>query len=463
MDIDVKRYESQLIEALQKCIQYRSVRDLSTAGPGAPFGEGIRACLEWTLELGKELGFKTRNFEGYAGHIEMGNGPLLGILGHLDVVPEGDGWSVDPYQGVIKDGKLYGRGARDDKGPLLAALFAMKAVHDAGLPLKRTVRLIIGTDEESEWLDMEHYKKHEEMPQEGFSPDAQFPVINAEKGCLHLEFVKDLPVLPHILAMQGGLRPNVVPDTCTVVLQDLSENLVAKAISKLPTSSRSAAVPSGIQWERTKNGELRVTVKGQSAHASTPEKGTNAVILAFQLLSELPLSSAEKEFIDWILAHLGRGVNGEGFGIEFYDEPSGKLTTNIGIFELQANRLRMVVDIRYPVTKKKEDVLNPVKTIADQVGLQVNILNEQAPHFVPAESKLVRSLLKAYADVTGLKAYSFGIGGGTYAKLMPQGVAFGPSFPGKPEPIHCPDEYIAIDDLILALKVYTQAIINLAC
>lgn len=139
----------ELIKAVQDCVQFKSVKDMDHVSPGAPFGPGIRDCLEWTLSLGEKLGFEVKNIDGYAGQIEMGSGELLGILGHLDVVPEGDGWSVPPYSGTIKEGRIYGRGALDDKGPTLAALFAMKALKDANIPLKKKIRLILGTDEES--------------------------------------------------------------------------------------------------------------------------------------------------------------------------------------------------------------------------------------------------------------------------------------------------------------------------
>jgi succinyl-diaminopimelate desuccinylase len=214
--------KQDIITAIQACIQIKSVKDVEHAAPGAPFGPGIQEGLEWILALGEKFGFTVKNVEGYAGHIEMGSGDLLGILGHIDVVPEGEGWSVPPFSATIKDGKIFGRGALDDKGPSLAALFAMKAIIDAQIPLNKRVRLIIGTDEESGWADMDYYFSKEEVPQIGFAPDAEFPVIHAEKGILHLELSKSYSTaFPHLVRIHGGERANVVPDYCEVTLKGI--------------------------------------------------------------------------------------------------------------------------------------------------------------------------------------------------------------------------------------------------
>lgn len=460
LDREIEQLKDELISAVQSCIQIKSVEDPQSAGPEAPFGQGIRECLEWTLALGERLGFTVKNFDGYAGHIEMGSGELLGILGHLDVVPEGDGWSVPPYSGQIIDGKIYGRGALDDKGPSLAALFAMKAIKDSGIPLNKKVRLILGTDEESGWADMDYYKQKEEIPGIGFAPDAEFPLIHAEKGILHLELKKDLPEFPHLFHLQGGERANVVPDQCWITLKGLNHETVASQL-------RSFSFPEGVSSTIATSSpgsetELKLLIQGISAHGSLPEKGKNAVVSALKFLRSLPLSPDELTLLDWLLENPGTGFYGEGFGVTLRDEPSGKLTLNLGIMELADQVLRLVIDIRYPVTFKKEDVLTPIEQKARQGGFTLTILSDQPAHYVPKDSPLVQALLKAYTDVTGKEGYAFAIGGGTYAKVLPQGVAFGPVLPGEPEVIHCPDEYITIDNLLLATKVYAEAILNLA-
>lgn len=458
LEQEIEKLKDELITAVQTCIQFDSVKELEKAGPGAPFGPGIQQCLEWTLSLGEKLGFTAQNFEGYAGHIEMGEGELLGILGHLDVVPEGDGWTVPPFSGQIVDGKIYGRGATDDKGPTLAALFAMKAIQNAGLSLRKKIRLILGTDEESGWADMDYYKEHSDIPEMGFAPDAEFPLIHAEKGILHLEITNEYTPLPHLLLLQGGERANIVPDLCTVILKDLNDQEIAK---RLNTFNLPEGVTAHLEPQSTES-NLKLVFQGASSHGSLPQNGKNAVIYALRFLQTLPLSPEEQQLINWLNEYPGTGYYGEGFGVTLSDEPSGKLSLNLGIMKLTSEKLEFVIDIRYPVTFKREDVLEPIQKIISIQDFTLKILNEQDTHYVPKDSALVKSLLSAYTEVTGLEGYAFAIGGGTYAKVLPQGVAFGPTLPGEPEIIHCPDEYITIDNLILATKVYAQAILNLA-
>jgi succinyl-diaminopimelate desuccinylase len=459
LDKQIDLMKEDLIAAIQACIQIKSVKDVEHAAPGAPFGPGIKDALESTLALGEKLGFTVKNVEGYAGHIEMGTGDLLGILGHLDVVPEGDGWSVPPYSATIKDGKIYGRGALDDKGPSLTALFAMKAIKDAKIPLNMRVRLILGTDEESGWADMDYYFKKEEVPQIGFAPDAEFPVIHAEKGILHLELNKSYATpFPHLVSVQGGERPNIVPDVCEVTIKGITNEIIS---SKLKEFSFPEGVSGKLGSLETKQ-ETKLTFRGVGAHGSLPQNGKNAILYALRFLQTLPLSSEEQHILDFILTHPGTGYYGDGFGIALSDEPSGKLSLNLGILELTSDKVSFVIDIRYPVTFKRDDVFLPIKKIAKSEDISLKILTEQEAHHVPKDSALVQSLLKAYADVTGLEPFAFAIGGGTYAKALPQGVAFGPVFPGEPDVIHCPDEYISIDNLLITTKVYAQAILNIA-
>jgi len=459
LDQQIDLMKEDLIAAIQGCIQIKSVKDVEHAAAGSPFGPGIKDALEWTLALGKKFGFIVKNVDGYAGHIEMGTGDLLGILGHIDVVPEGDGWSVPPYSGTIKDGKIYGRGALDDKGPSITALFAMKAIKDAKIPLNMRIRLILGTDEESGWADMDYYLKKEEVPQIGFAPDAEFPVIHAEKGILHLELSKShATALPHLVSVQGGERPNIVPDLCEVTVKGISLKIIS---SKLKDFSFPEGVSGKLDSSATEQ-DAKLTFRGVGAHGSLPQNGKNAVIYALRFLQTLPLNAEEQHLLDFILTHPGTGYYGEGFGIALSDEPSGKLSLNLGILELTSDKVRFVIDIRYPVTFMRDDIFLPIEEIAQGEKLNIKVLTHQEAHHVPKDSALVKSLLKAYADVTGLEPFAFAIGGGTYAKALPQGVAFGPVFPGEPEVIHCPDEYISIENLLVTTKVYAQAILNLA-
>ncbi|CAA7602641.1 Peptidase M20 [Acididesulfobacillus acetoxydans] len=449
--------KERLVQAVQACIRIPSVANLEERGEGAPFGAEIKRAMEWSLALGESLGFKTKNLDGYAGYVEMGAGlKILGILGHVDVVPAGDGWQVPPFGGVVKKGKVWGRGAMDDKGPMLAVLFAMKAIKDCGISLQKRVRLILGTDEESGWLDMDYYLQREEKPHLAFIPDAEFPVINAEKGVLHLALEKGHADFPHVRAIGGGERANVVPDTCRVVLRGIkSETLKARSA----TCSFPATV--GVTWAE-KGGEVEVLFSGVGAHGSLPQNGENAIIYALRFLQGLPLSREEKTLLDWVLVHPGQGYSGEGFGLAFEDKPSGNLSLNLGMLHLSGESLRLVLDIRYPVTCSREEVLAPIEEEARRAEFTLCVLSEQAPHYVPQECDLVQELLKVYAGVTGFKPYVSGSGGGSYAKLIPQAVAFGPVFPGEPDTTHAANEYISVEELILCSKIYARAILALA-
>lgn len=456
LEKEIEALRPELIHAVQECIKIPSVKNLSDLTLNAPFGADIKRALDWTLELGKELGFTVRNIDGYVGEIELGQGEPIGILGHLDVVPEGEGWTVPPYGGVIQDGKIFGRGALDDKGPTLAALFAMKAIKDAELPLNKTIRLILGTDEESGWADMDYYLERRQIPEIGFAPDAAFPLIHAEKGILHLEMTADYS-FPHLVYISGGERANVVPDRCRIILKDITSEQVT---AQLEQFSLPSAV--NITWNELDNGDLDIVVRGVGAHGSLPEKGFNAALYGLRFLATLPLANEEITVLNWLVEHLGQGFNGEGLNLEYEDTPSGKLSHNLGVVNLGAGKLQLIVDVRYPVTYHVEDILGPVEKLAQELSLAVQVVTHQKAHHVPKESPLVQSLLRAYSDVTGLDGFAFAIGGGTYAKVLPQGVAFGPVLPGDPEVIHCADEYISIDNLLLTTKVYAEAILNLA-
>lgn len=447
--------KEDIVVKLQEFIQICSTK--APPAHGAPFGQGIHDALDWILQLGVSMGFTAKNINGYAGSLEFGTGKLFGILGHIDVVPEGEGWSVPPYSGLIRDGKVYGRGALDDKGPTLAALYAMKRLKDSGLPLKRTIRLILGTDEESGWEDMEVYTKHEALPIEGFAPDGGFPLIHAEKGILHIELQKKLLPLPHVVSIIGGERANVVPDLCTILLKNLPEELL---LTRLSQYTPPPGVSLEIKTQETTGSMLMVN--GLGAHGSLPHKGKNACLYGLDFLQTLPLEKQELALIQWILSYPGNGYEGEGFQINFEDEVSGKLSLNVGICELKYDHLRLVLDIRYPVTVRSEQILEQIRGLCSREKISVHILSEQYPHHVPKNSLLVQTLLSAYEKVTGRDAYAYAIGGGTYAKVMRSGVAFGPTFPGEPELAHCADEYIAIDHLYLMTEIYAQALFDIA-
>lgn len=457
----VESYRDQIIKSVQELISIPSVK--SQPQPGRPFGEGVGKALEYALDLASKLGFRVKNLDGYAGYAEFGEGDeTVAILAHLDVVPPGDGWTYPPYSAEIHDGKIYGRGAIDDKGPAIAALYAMKAVMDSGIPLSKKVRLIFGTDEESGWEDMDYYFKHEPMPDLGLTPDANYPVIHAEKGIVHLSLVKEFSeedqVVSGIKRIEGGSRPNMVPDLCRCVFD-------ANCGEKPLIHMKSFQEYSGYQFKTdlSREGEIAVEAVGVSAHASTPDKGKNAAAQMLAYLATLGLGNSELEkFVLTLNDKIGSDTTGRNLGIDFKDDVSGSLTLNLGILEIDRSRGRAVIDIRYPVKYTQAQVIEGIKKALEGTGIEIEVGHSQDPLYVPKDHFLVQTLMEVYEEETGQKLEPLAIGGGTYARALKVGVAFGAVFPGNPELAHQKDEYIDIEDLMLNAKIYAKAIARLA-
>jgi len=460
MDEVLKRKEEIILET-QKFLQIKSVLDEKTKQIGAPFGKGIKQALEHLLQKGEKDGFQVKNLDGYAGHIEMGKGKeIVGVLCHVDVVPEGDGWSFDPYGATIHDGKIYARGALDDKGPTMAVYYAMKIVKELGLPLSKRVRMIIGTDEESDWRCVDHYFKHEEMPDIGFAPDADFPIIHAEKGIIDAVFsvnsVNKHAAGKYVLkSFSSGRRFNMVPDFAKAVLGNVQN------FSEVEKSFKQFLSASQLKGRMYQNEEGAVAeLEGISAHAMEPDNGKNAGIYLANFLSALPLDDEGKGFVDWINRYFYQDTRGKKLDISTQDEVSGELTVNVGIIHYEKGKEKTVsINIRYPVTKKGSEIKEKLEKIA---GCQLIHFSDSAPHYVEQNHPLIQTLKKVYEEQTGQKAELISIGGGTYARSLKAGIAFGPLFPGREDIAHQKDEYIYIEDLLKATAIYAQAIYELA-
>ena len=461
----VDSMKNEIIKATQELVRIRSLE--SAPESGAPFGREIRKCLDRTLEICRELGFKTENFDGFAGHAEYGAGDeIVGILVHVDVVPEGSGWSHEPYGGEISDGKIYGRGTIDDKGPAVAAIFALKAVMDSGVKFNRKVRIIIGCDEESgRWGCMKHYFKHAEMPVCGFSPDSDFPIINSEMGIIIFNLEKEFDKNQEsccgglkIKRIQGGNKVNMVPDYCECEIE--------------MNRDFSVRIEKTVEYMRAKFGsKLELVIDdnkyiiksyGLSAHGSTPEKGINAISQLVSCICKLPLCVSEQTaYINFLDTHIGMETDGRSFGVAMNDDVSGKLVFNLGTINISEDKGSVGINIRYPVTKKGNDVYNILKAKSSEADIKVIEGDGKDPLYVPEDNFMIKILRKVYEDVTEQKAELISIGGGTYARAIKNAVAFGPLFPGKEETAHQKDEYIEVDDLIQCTKIYAEAIYEL--
>lgn len=457
---EVEKRKEALIEDVQQFLRIKSVLDEEDGHEGAPFGTGIEQALTHMLQMGSKDGFLVKNLEGYAGHLEMGQGKeLLGILCHVDVVPEGDGWTSEPYAANIRDGKIIARGAIDDKGPTMAAYYAMKIVKELGLPLTKRVRMILGADEESNWRCVDHYFKHEEMPTMGFAPDADFPIINAEKGICDVYLkqpASDKKEEIALIRFSSGRRLNMVPDFARAQVRTKDVHSIERF--KAYTQEK------GIEGHATLEKDIiSFEIKGISAHGSTPEQGRNAGILLAAFLKEEQLDSAGALFVTLAADYFENDTLGKKLGISYQDSITGDLTVNVGLMSYSEEEGGTLgLNIRYPVTTDFKWMLQTLETNATENGFLVGDVSDSKPHHVDKDHVLIQTLGRVYEEQTGKPATLLSIGGGTYARSLKAGVAFGPLFPGKEELAHQKDEYIEIDDLIKATAIYAQAIYELA-
>ncbi len=456
LDFSFEPYRQEMVEVLKSFLKIESVK--SESQPNMPYGKGIFDALMFVQSTAERMDLECVNLYGHMAYVDYGYGDeMLGILTHIDVVPMGDGWTMPAFEGIEKDGRIYGRGAIDDKGPCIAALYAIKALSDNCVQLNKKVRLIFGADEESGWADMDFYKKHEPLPDIAFSPDGEYPVINAEKGLLHVvlsvEGSKNEAGIS-VKSFSAGTRINVVPNK--------AECVIAAPLSTIQKSLGSYKCPIGATLSAQDGGDglVRIQAIGRSAHGSRPEQGINAAASLLHYLGTLPLASGKTSEAIYLLANkVGTYYNGEPVELGLSDEVSGKLTFNLGTLNLSDGVLKAGIDIRYPITIERKFVEEKLQKHFD--AFHIKYQHTLDSHFVPEDSPLVTALKEAYTEVTGKDAYCISIGGATYARAFENAVTFGSLFPGQPNVEHGPDEYIDIDSLIKNAEIIANAIIKL--
>lgn len=453
-----KERKEELLHELQQLIQIESTLDEKSATNEMPFGKGPHDALHFMLQKGKEQGFAVKNVDNYAGHIEFGEGQdIVGILCHVDVVPAGTNWTYHPFEGTIVDGKIYGRGVLDDKGPTMAAFLAMKMVKDMNIPLSKRVRMIIGTDEETGFRCVEHYFQKEEMPSIGFSPDGDFPLINAEKGIAELVFSQkgEMEESENLISFTAGNKLNMVPDEATAILQNMDETFEESFRQFQQVYDDPATL---IQ----KDNQYIITVKGKSAHAMEPQKGINAAVVLAKFLNKHVKKKGSVDFINFLVQAF-ENEKGENLQANFEDEMSGPTTLNAGIVSFdEKNGGTIQVSMRYSVTYPFEQKITDIMANVAKYNFTVDVVSNSEPLYVPEDEELVQKLLKVYRKVTGDKTKPLSTGGGTYARVMKKGVAFGMLFPGVEDVSHQKDENVLIEHLLKASAIYAEAIVELA-
>ena len=442
MKIEItNQVKNDFLASLKTLISFPSV--LNEGENGTPFGQAIQDVLEKTLEIAQEMGFQTYlDPEGYYGYAEIGQGEeLLAVLCHLDVVPTGDleDWQTPPFEATLKDGWLIGRGVQDDKGPSLAALYAVKCLLDQGVAFTKRIRFIFGTDEETLWRCMNRYNQIEEKADLGFAPDSSFPLTYAEKGLLQVKLHgpgwEDLP-------LQAGCALNVVPDKATYKGQRIEELLPVIEQSGVNYTEEAGAV----------------TVFGLSKHSKDAAEGVNAIVGLAESLSLIQPHPA----LLFIADAVGQDATGAALFGEIKDEPSGTLSFNIATLSIDEQHSEIGIDIRIPVLADKGALVERLTEVAASYQLQYEEFDYLAPLYVPLDSPLVSTLMKVYQKETGDQTPAMSSGGATFARTMENCVAYGALFPGALQTEHQANERAKLEDLYRALEIYAETIRRLA-
>ena len=442
MKIDItNQVKDEFLTSLKTLISYPSV--LNEGENGTPFGQAIQDVLEKTLEICRSLGFTTYlDPKGYYGYAEIGQGAeLLAVLCHLDVVPSGDeaDWRTPPFEASIKDGWIFGRGVQDDKGPSMAALYAVKALLDSGVKFKKRVRFIFGTDEETLWRCMGRYNELEETATLGFAPDSSFPLTYAEKGLLQ---VKLHGTGSDQLELEAGAAFNVVPGKASY-----QGELLEQVVAGLQAAS--------FDYEQN---DQQVTVLGLPKHAKDAAEGINAIVRLATVLQPLQAHPA----LAFIAEAVGEDATGGRLFGDISDEPSGRLSFNIAGLTLNSEKSEIRIDIRIPVLADKDQLVAKLAEIAGRYQLDYEEFDYLAPLYVPKDSELVSTLMAIYQEKTGDTSPAMSSGGATFARTMPNCVAFGALFPGVEQTEHQANERASLEDLYRAMDIYAETIFRLA-
>lgn len=445
--IDLKKEE--MLEELKNLVSFKSVSERADV-EGVPFGEECKKALDYVLNLGARLGFKTKNLDGYCGYIEFGEGEeMVGIVGHLDVVPANfeDGWSSNPFIAEIRDNKMYGRGTIDDKGPVISSLYAMKAVNEK-MKINKRVRLILGLNEEKNWECINYYKRNEELPTIGFSPDADFPCIYAEKGIITIKLEHEWNIEnAEILEVSSGNNAiNVVPKYCMMRLKLNNPEDIQKYTNR-----------DGVHVEKISENTIKLIAYGEAAHAAHPKDGDNAI-------TKLLLYFKDNWYINKLKEEGFFELESPKFFGSFKTvDESGCLTSNIGVIKYENGKLKLYTNLRVPVETNFDEIKNYCEEAKLKIpGLDYGMEHANNKLYIEKDSYLIKTLTDIFNKETGMEVAPITIGGGTYARAFKNMVSFGMNFPGDKDMCHQVDEFVDIDKLILSTKIYATAIYELA-
>lgn len=448
-------HKDEILADIASLVAVNSVR--GEAEENMPFGKGPAKAIEKAEEIIKRMGFESTNFDNYVLTVNYGEGDAhLGILCHLDVVAEGTGWTRKPFEMTIEGNKIYGRGVSDNKGAAVISLWALKACCDLGIKINKKVRIILGADEECGSSDLEYYFKKENPPAFCLSPDARFPIYNCEKGGFSSPFRAkyENKALPALISFEGGHTTNIVTQHSEAVVEGIDMDCAEKFAKKFSEETKTDI--KAVQEEN----KIKFICEGTSSHASTPEKGNNALTALLSLVNELPLADCDLKTAIQGLAKLfpHNDYYGKSIGIAQEDEISGKLTCSFNILDIKDGELMGICDCRSPICANEENTSLIMDKKLKEYGIVLDGTKMNEAHYVNEDQPFIKTLSKSYEAFTGEEGKCCSMGGGTYVHHIKNGVAFGPTFPGAITNIHSADECAYVDKLLMCGMIYTDVI-----
>ncbi len=455
MEINLKEIEQFIAENKENILRdiARLVAIPSIEGEpceDAPFGLEPKRALELGLKIAEELGLATRNCENYIGYAELpaDSEKYIATVTHLDVVPVGEGWTESPFEMWEKDGYIIGRGVMDDKGPSVLCLYALKYLKDKNIPLKYSVRALLGANEETGMGDVSYYLKNYPAPAFAFSPDSDFSVCNGEKG-IYQGMIWSKTAPEKVLSLSGGMAFNVIPDKAEAVL---------KYEGALPEGAENITLEQG-------EGTLKITAAGKAGHASMPKGTLNANGVLINYILEHDLCSEEEAKYFSVLKALHSASDGSGLGVDADDKKFAPLTIIGGMLGIKEGKFYQSLDSRYPTNTSGAHITEVINKKFGE-NCECELIAEMPPFYVEPDSPEIQTCINTYNEITGENAKPYTMGGGTYARDFPNAVSFGPEHPERPQPswvgaVHCVDEGASVEFLLEALKIYIATLIRL--
>lgn len=462
LDSIIQSYSGMLIDSVCKSIRIPSL--YSPEDADFPYGVEIERAACHARKTAHELGFRTIDVDRMVSWAEYGNSDeVVAVMGHLDIVSPGKGWSFDPYAGTVEDGYILGRGSQDDKGPLFSSLFALKAVADLNFPLQRKIRIIFGVDEETGLMrDVETYLKKEGVPVMAFTPDGEYPIVNTEKGTIKAKAVKKFSEntsKTHIMKLKGGESLGSVPAYAYAVLKGQLWILtqMRKDIEEL-TAKLSWNVSCSIEDDT-----MKISVFGKASHASLPDLGENAIARLLFILALLDIEDEQRCYVRFLVDSIGEKTNGSGLGINAEHPHSGNVSINLALAEADRHGMEIQIGVYIPAnTIEFEAACSKLKKLFKAHGCEMEIISKISPMYVSEENILIKTLQAGYFKATGKKPRLLSMCGSTYSKKMPNMVPFGATFSGEDDRAHAVDERLLISNLLESARIMAYAILEMA-